>query len=57
VSRSLAEKGWVPAWRWVAWWSLLVVADVVFYLVLTPVWLGIRATAWIAELRARRTAR
>lgn len=57
MSRSLAEKGWVPAWRWAAWWTLLVLADVAFYVVLTPVWLGIRGTAWIAELRARRAAR
>jgi hypothetical protein len=27
---------------------------VVFYVVLTPLWLGLRAAAWIAEFRARR---
>jgi hypothetical protein len=30
-----------------------VVADVVFYVLLTPIWLGLRALAWLAELRAR----
>ena len=55
MKRDLAEKGWVPAWRWVFWWSVLVIADVVFYVVLTPIWLGIRAAAWFAELRARRS--
>jgi hypothetical protein len=54
VTRSLAEKGPVPLWRWGLWWSLLVFADIIFYVVLTPVWLGIRAAAWLAELRARR---
>jgi hypothetical protein len=37
----------------VIWWSLIVVADVVFYVVLTPIWLGLRAVAWLAELRSR----
>ena len=52
MSRSL-EKGRVPAWRWAAWWAILLLADVVFYVLLTPVWLGIRAAARLAELRAR----
>jgi hypothetical protein len=29
-------------------------ALVVFYVLLTPIWLGLRGLAWIAELRARR---
>jgi hypothetical protein len=49
----LREKGWVPL-RWLAaWWLLLVVGDVVFYVLLTPIWLGLRAAAWVAELRSR----
>jgi hypothetical protein len=43
--RSLAEKGWVPIWRWAVWWFVLVLADIVFYVLLTPLWLGIRAVA------------
>ena len=27
---------------------------VLFYVVLTPIWLGLRALAWVAELRSRR---
>ena len=27
--------------------------DVVFYVLLTPIWLGLRAAAWVAELVAR----
>jgi len=30
-------------------------ALVVFYVLLTPFWLGLRGLAWIAEFRARRT--
>jgi hypothetical protein len=26
---------------------------VMFYVVLTPIWLGLRAAAWVAELRSR----
>lgn len=49
----LREKGWVPL-RWYAlWWSLLVVGDLIFYVLLTPIWLGLRGAAWIAELRSR----
>jgi hypothetical protein len=44
----------VPWWRWAIWWSLLGIADVLFYVVLTPFWLGLRWLAWIAEFRARR---
>ncbi len=51
--RDLAEKGWVPLRYWVLWWLLLVAADVVFYVVLTPIWLGLRAAAWLAELGSR----
>jgi hypothetical protein len=51
--RELSEKGWVPLRYWVLWWTLIAVADVIFYVVLTPIWLGLRALAWIAELRSR----
>ncbi len=46
----------VPLWRWALWWAILALAIVVFYVLLTPVWLGIRAAAWAAEFRARRGA-
>lgn len=53
VERDLAEKGWVPLRYWTLWGSLLVVGDVVFYVLLTPLWLGLRGAAWAAELRSR----
>ena len=49
----LREKGWIP-FRWLAlWWFLMFLGDLVFYVLLTPIWLGLRAAAWIAELRSR----
>jgi hypothetical protein len=53
VSRDLAEKGWAPARYWALWLTLLGAAVVVFYVLLTPIWLGLRAAAWVAELRSR----
>lgn len=50
--RDLAEKGWVPIRYWIIWWAALVVADLAFYVVLTPIWLGLRAAGWIAARRA-----
>jgi hypothetical protein len=54
VRRDMSEKGWAPARYWALWWVSLGVSVVVFYVILTPVWLGLRAAAWIAEFRARR---
>jgi hypothetical protein len=36
------------------WWLTLAAALVVFYVLLTPIWMGWRALAWLAEFRARR---
>ncbi|MBX5474664.1 MAG: hypothetical protein IRZ20_06575 [Thermoleophilia bacterium] len=44
----------MPIRYWVLWWLLLVLADLVFYVLLTPIWIGLRAIAWLAEYRARR---
>jgi hypothetical protein len=44
----------VPAWRWATWWLILGAAVVVFYVLLTPIWMGLRALAWLADFRARR---
>jgi hypothetical protein len=48
------EKGHVPLRYWALWVFILVVADILFYVVLTPIWMGLRAVAWLAEFRARR---
>ena len=44
----------ITIWRWALWWALLLLADLVFYVLLTPLWLGGRGLAWVAEWRARR---
>ena len=44
----------VSVTRWSMWWATLGVALVVFYVLLTPIWLGLRGLAWVAEFRARR---
>jgi hypothetical protein len=49
----LREKGWAPFLRMALWWALLILADVVFYVLLTPIWMGLRAVAWLAEIRER----
>ncbi len=48
------RKGHVPVRYWILWWSLIVVADLLFYVLLTPIWIGLRALAWLAEYRQRR---
>ena len=47
----------VPLWRWTLWFLILAVADLVFYVLMSPLWMGLRAAAWVAELRARRSPR
>jgi len=49
------EKPPIPFYWWPAWMLLLAVSLVVFYGILTPVWMGIRLVAWASE-RARRPA-
>lgn len=44
----------IPLWRWAAWYLALAAGMLVFYVLLTPLWLGLRALAWTAGLRARR---
>ena len=52
--RSIDEKGWVPLRFWVLWAGLLVAAVALFYVILTPIWIGLRVLAWLAEFKARR---
>ncbi|HKG44376.1 MAG TPA: hypothetical protein VKB10_09065 [Gaiellaceae bacterium] len=44
----------VPRWRWATWWAILGGAVVIFYVLLTPIWIGLRGAAWLADFRARR---
>jgi hypothetical protein len=49
-----APKEPVPLWRWATWWAILGAALVVFYVLLVPIWMGLRAAARLADLQARR---
>ena len=40
--------------RWALWYAALFTGMFIFYVLLTPVWIGLRAAAWVAEYRARR---
>jgi hypothetical protein len=48
------DKPPVPLWRWTVWWIAEALGLLVFYVLLTPLWIGLRALAWVAEFRARR---
>ena len=50
----MKPKPRVPLWRWVVWWLSLATAVVLFYVIMSPIWQGLRIAAWIAEFRARR---
>ncbi len=54
AARGVREKPAVPMRYWLLWWFLLGVGDLLFYVLLTPIWLGLRAAAWLAEFRSRR---
>jgi hypothetical protein len=53
IHRDLQAKGWVPFRYWAMWSVSLGIAITAFYVVLTPLWLGLRAAAWASELRSR----
>ena len=50
----MTAKPPVPLRYWALWLVVLLLADILFYVLLTPLWIGLRALAWIAEFRARR---
>jgi hypothetical protein len=54
LTATAARKEPVPLWRWAFWWTCLGAAMVIFYVLASPIWMGLRAAAWIAEFRARR---
>jgi len=47
----VSTKPPVPRWRWAVWLVVLGPALVVFYVLLTPVWVGIRMTRWLSARR------
>src|SRR5436190_16852145 len=53
AGRAVTAKPRIPLWRWAIWWLALLIGDFLFYVLLTPLWIGLRALAWAAEFRAR----
>ena len=47
----MREKPKIPWYYWPWWMAILAVALFVFYVLLTPVWMGIRFVSWLAERR------
>ena len=47
----------IPFYYWPFWMLLLAVGLFVFYVLFTPIWIGIRAVAWLTEGRRVRLAR
>jgi hypothetical protein len=47
----MRRKRPVPWYYWPLWMVCLVLGLFVFYVLLTPVWMGIRFVSWLAERR------
>jgi hypothetical protein len=47
----MSAKPKVPFYYWPVWMVLLAAGLFVFYVLLTPVWMGIRLISWLAEKR------
>jgi hypothetical protein len=45
----MKEKRPVPFYYWPFWMLLLVLGLFIFYVLLTPVWMGIRFVSWLSE--------
>jgi hypothetical protein len=45
----MSPKRPIPAYYWPIWMAVLAAALVVFYGILTPVWMAIRGIAWLSE--------
>jgi hypothetical protein len=50
----MSAKPRIPLWRWGLWGICLLIGDFIFYVLLTPIWIGLRTLAWVAEFRRRR---
>jgi hypothetical protein len=46
------EKRPIPWYYWPFWMAVLAAGLFVFYVLLTPVWMGIRLVSWLAERRS-----
>ena len=53
----MTPKRRIPFYYWPFWMLLLAAGLFVFYVLLTPIWMGIRAVAWLTEDGRIRLAR
>ena len=47
----MTPKQKIPFYYWPFWMVLLALGLFVFYVLLTPIWMGIRLISWLAERR------
>ena len=47
----MRAKSKIPVWYWPFWMVCLALGLIIFYVLLTPVWMGIRLVSWLAEKR------
>jgi hypothetical protein len=52
----VTEKPKIPWPYWPLWMVLLAMGLFVFYVLLTPLWMGIRFVSWLAERRSAEPA-
>ncbi len=43
----------IPAYYWPFWGVLLALGLFIFYVLFTPIWMGIRLAAWLSERGSR----
>ena len=48
----MTAKPSIPWYYWPFWFVVLAAGLFVFYVLLTPVWMGIRLVSWLAERRS-----
>ena len=48
-----ARRRPIPAYKWAWWMAVLAAGLFVFYVLFTPVWMGIRLVVWLLEGRRR----
>jgi hypothetical protein len=48
----VTAKPSIPWYYWPFWFVILAAGLFVFYVLLTPVWMGIRLVSWLAERRS-----
>ena len=48
----MSPKRKIPFYYWPFWMVLLALGLFVFYVLLTPIWMGIRFVSWLAERRS-----